>query len=105
MYYSKLCAKTENGHQFDVGEAVESSRGGGSGTFCAGEEKETSEVQRRSTFVDEIRANPAQKVFEPLLPKGLGKCKQKWTNPQMLTSFGRGRCEAKPEEYEEERVA
>ena len=67
--------------------------------------REASEVQRVSTFVDEIRTNSAQKVFEPLPPKGLGKCKQKWTNPQMLTSFERGSCEAKTEEYEEERVA
>ena len=64
-----------------------------------------SEVQRQSTFVDVIRANSAQEVFEPLPPKGLDKCKQKWTNPQMLTLFGRGSCEAKTEEYEEERVA
>ena len=57
-----------------------------------------SEVQRQSTFVDVIRENSAQEAFEPLPPKGLGKCKQKWTNPQMLTSFGRGSCEAKTEE-------
>ncbi len=95
----------KTGMIWGFGDVAAPRRGAGSGTFWAGEKKEMIEVQRQSTFVDEIRENSTQEVFKPLPPDGLGKCKQKWTNPQMLTPFGRGSCEAKTEEYKEERVA